>query len=93
MVDQEGFTLEIDPQLLREKLEALERYNRWEERVLREDLPDLAARLAWLEEAYELARRSGALPPLPADSDAWREAVAGVREMQKNLARIRSLDA
>ncbi|MCL6614089.1 MAG: hypothetical protein K6U03_05690 [Firmicutes bacterium] len=85
--------MEIDPQLLWEKLEALERYNRWEERVLREDLPDLAARLAWLEEAYELARRMGALPPLPADPEAWRVAVAGVREMQKNLARIRSLDA
>ena len=82
----------IDPHLLREKLAALERYNAWERQAAREDLPDPAARFAWLEEAYELARTSGALPPLPADLDAWYEAVAGVGEMQEILAKVRSLN-
>ncbi|MGQ9780317.1 MAG: hypothetical protein ACUVRM_11075 [Bacillota bacterium] len=85
--------MSIDRRSLRGRLAAFERYNLWEKRVLREDLPDLAARLAWLEETYALARQRGALPPLPADPAAWRRAVAGVREMQQNLARIRSIHA
>ena len=78
---------------LRERLDAFAKYNAWEERVGGDDLPDLAARIAWLEEAYELARTRGAMPPPPADLDSWREAVSGVREMQRILARLKTLHA
>lgn len=77
----------IDPALLREKVEALSRYNAWEkEHASGDQTMSLANRLAWLEEAYELAGRLGALRPLPVGEAAWREEVRGIQLMRERLA-------
>ena len=70
---------------LRERAEALARYNAWE-KGLADDGSSLADRLAWLEEAYELAIKFGSLKPLPTTEEAWREEVSGVRLMHERLA-------
>lgn len=57
--------MELHPRLPLERLENFERYNAWERQAAKEDLPDPAARLAWPEETYELARISGVLRRCP----------------------------
>ena len=61
--------------MLRERLEGFARYNAWEKEQERGLPVDLDARLAWLEEAYAMARSLGALRPLPASATAWLEDV------------------
>ena len=76
---------------LRRKAEALARYNAWE-KELAEDVPNLADRLAWLEEAYELAVRFGSLKQLPTTEEAWYKEVSGIQIMHERLALLDKRD-
>ena len=79
--------LREDLPLIRERLEGFARYNAWEKEQARNSPPvDLAARLAWLDEAYELARSLGALRPLPTDTSGWLAEVQGIGLMRERLA-------
>ena len=53
----------------REHLEALKRFNAWEDEQLRNKVPDYAGALEWLAEAWDLAARIGS----PEDSGVRRE--------------------
>ena len=72
--------------LIRERAEALARFNDWERSRISQDDRDLASRLSWLGEAYDLARRLGALRPLPKDAEALKRRYEGVRLMQRHLS-------
>lgn len=79
--------MSTEASLIRERLSALARYNAWEEANVRAlQLADPDARLAWLEEAYELALGAGAVRPLPTDEAALREKVSGIQLMHERLA-------
>ena len=71
--------------LVRERAAALARYNEWEKTQAPLDDRDFAARLAWLGEAYDLAKRLGALCPLPDSEEELFRKYEGVRLMQERL--------
>jgi hypothetical protein len=71
----------MDP-VWREHLEALKRFNAWEDEQLRNKAPDYAGALAWLAEAWELATQIGS----PVDAQARRE-----RHLQEIVALRASL--
>ena len=63
----------------REHLEALRRFNAWEDEQLRNKPPDYASALAWLSEASELVERLGLATDRQTDREEHLQALLAMR--------------
>ena len=68
----------------RERLESLERFNKWEAEQLRARAPDYQAALTWLSDAWELAARLG---PSEAPEERREQHLREVLALRAALAR------